>query len=123
MKKILAAAGLGAAVALGSLVGAGTAKPALDTRVNEGGIYNDLGPSWRPRSATTSPAHLLGLAIRTRARVRHYRHGRRGLAYSPVTGGIYKMQCAPGFIATFYDGSVVNSGRCVGGNNAVVVVW
>ena len=53
----------------------------------------------------------------------YHQSGNVVLAYSPVTGGIYNMQCAPGFIATFYDGSVVNSVRCVGGNNAVVVVW
>ena len=44
-------------------------------------------------------------------------------AYSPVTGVCYKMQCAPGFIAHLNYGPVVPSVRCVGGNNAVVIVF
>jgi hypothetical protein len=45
------------------------------------------------------------------------------LAYSPVTGANYLMQCAPGFLAHLNTGYTVPSVRCVGGNNAVVVVW
>lgn len=45
------------------------------------------------------------------------------LAYSPVTGQLYNMQCGTGFYATFNTGEVIDSIRCVGGNNAVVVVW
>ena len=44
-------------------------------------------------------------------------------AYSPVTTQYYTMQCAGGFTAYLTNGAVVNSARCVGGNNAVVVVW
>ena len=45
-------------------------------------------------------------------------------AYSPVTGQSYNMQCAGGFTAELHGGAtVVNSVRCVGGNNAVVVIW
>jgi hypothetical protein len=35
----------------------------------------------------------------------------------------YDMQCQAGFVATFSNGMSVNSARCVGGDNAVVVVW
>ena len=44
-------------------------------------------------------------------------------AYSPVTGMYYNMQCAPGFIAHLNYGPTVPSVRCVGGNNAVVIVF
>ena len=43
--------------------------------------------------------------------------------YSPVTGQSYVMQCGEGFQAYFSNGATVRSARCVGGNNAVVVVW
>jgi hypothetical protein len=45
------------------------------------------------------------------------------VAYSPVTGMAYTMQCAGGFIAHLYDGTIVPSMRCAGGNNAVVIVF
>jgi len=45
------------------------------------------------------------------------------LAYSPTTGNVYEMQCQAGFQSTFTNGLVVSSARCVGGNDAVVVVW
>jgi hypothetical protein len=44
-------------------------------------------------------------------------------AYSPVTGEVYDMQCQPGFIAHLVGGDTVASVRCVGGNDAVVIVW
>ena len=44
-------------------------------------------------------------------------------AYSPVTGQFYTMQCASGFVATLNTGGVVSSVRCVGGDNAVVILW
>lgn len=44
-------------------------------------------------------------------------------AYSPVTGQYYDMQCEPGFIAHLNYGATVPSVRCVGGNNAVVIVY
>ena len=50
-------------------------------------------------------------------------YGQVVTAYSPVTGMAYNMQCAPGFIAELNDGRTVPSVRCVGGNNAVVIVF
>lgn len=44
-------------------------------------------------------------------------------AYSPVTGMSYAMQCQGGFFAAMNNGVVVDSIRCAGGNNAVVVAW
>lgn len=48
------------------------------------------------------------------------------LAYSPVTGRVYRMACAGGFDLTFDDGTWVrNAKRCldVDGGNAVAYVW
>jgi hypothetical protein len=50
-------------------------------------------------------------------------YGPAVVAYSPVTGMAYDMQCAPGFIAHLATGYTVPSVRCVGGNNAVVIVF
>lgn len=44
-------------------------------------------------------------------------------AYSPITGMFYNMQCAGGFISHLNDGEIVRSVRCVGGDDAVVVIW
>ena len=44
-------------------------------------------------------------------------------AYSPVTEQYYTMQCGEGFRAYLNNGMTVRSVRCVGGNNAVVVLW
>ena len=45
------------------------------------------------------------------------------LAYSPVTGDTYNMECIGGFTAHLSDGEVLQAVRCTGGSNAVVVVW
>lgn len=45
------------------------------------------------------------------------------VAYSPVTGLTYNMQCQSGFIATLNNGLTRDSVRCVGGNNAVVILF
>lgn len=43
-------------------------------------------------------------------------------AESPETGQVYTMHCTPGFLVTLDDGQTRNTVRCVGGNDAVVVV-
>ena len=45
------------------------------------------------------------------------------VAYSPVTGERYEMDCENGVRAHFTNGAVVNSTRCFAGDNAEVVVW
>lgn len=45
------------------------------------------------------------------------------LAYSPVTGELYRMQCGTGYQINTTSGMSVNAVRCVGGDNAVVWVW
>lgn len=45
------------------------------------------------------------------------------IAYSPVTGDSYEMDCQAGYSARLADGSTVDSVRCTGGNNAVVILW
>jgi hypothetical protein len=44
-------------------------------------------------------------------------------AYSPAMGEVYTMQCGTGFTAHLSNGMTVNSVRCVGGNDAVVVLY
>ncbi|CQD11798.1 hypothetical protein BN1232_02217 [Mycobacterium lentiflavum] len=45
------------------------------------------------------------------------------IAYSPVTGDSYEMDCRTGYSARLANSMTVNSVRCVGGNNAVVILW
>jgi hypothetical protein len=45
------------------------------------------------------------------------------IAYSPVTGESYQMECHAGFTSHLTNGLTVNSVRCVGGNDAVVILW
>lgn len=45
------------------------------------------------------------------------------VAYSPVTGQVYLMDCIAGFTARFIDGEVRVAVKCFGGSNAAVVVW
>lgn len=44
-------------------------------------------------------------------------------AYSPVTGQSYDMVCAVGYTAHLSTGRTVDAVRCVGGNDAVVILW
>jgi hypothetical protein len=45
------------------------------------------------------------------------------IAYSPVTGQSYDMECLAGFTANLNNGRTVNAVRCVGGSDAVVILW
>jgi hypothetical protein len=45
------------------------------------------------------------------------------IAYSPVTGESYQMECHAGFTSHLTNGLTVNSVRCAGGNDAVVILW
>jgi hypothetical protein len=45
------------------------------------------------------------------------------IAYSPVTGDSYRMECHAGFTSHLSNGLTVDSVRCVGGNDAVVILW
>jgi hypothetical protein len=45
------------------------------------------------------------------------------IAYSPVTGDTYEMECHAGFTSHLSNGLTVDSVRCVGGNDAVVILW
>jgi hypothetical protein len=52
----------------------------------------------------------------------YYSQGPSLIAYSPVTGMTYSMNCAPN-VATFVTGMVLNTELCYGGSDARVVVW
>ena len=45
------------------------------------------------------------------------------IAHSPVTGDTYQMECHPGYTSHLSNGATVNSVRCTGGNDAVVILW
>lgn len=45
------------------------------------------------------------------------------IAYSPVTGQSYDMECVTGYTAHLSTGRTVDAVRCVGGNDAVVILW
>ena len=45
------------------------------------------------------------------------------IAYGPVTGDTYEMECHAGFTSHLSNGMAVDSVRCVGGNDAVVILW
>jgi hypothetical protein len=77
-------------------------------------------PSGRDGVATTVTSCEFADNVR---RAYFDQYGQVVMAYSPVTGSVYDMQCASGFTAHMSSGLVVDSVRCVGGNNAVVVLW
>ena len=99
MKKILAAAGLGAAVALGSLVGAGTASAENFT----------ICPSGMSGVSTDDTSCAFADNVRW---AWYSQPGNIVTAYSPVTHQSYTMQCTP-TATTFW--SVAK--RCVGVNS------
>lgn len=43
--------------------------------------------------------------------------------YSPATGQFYTMTCFGSYLATFFGGGRRMTTRCVGGDDAEVVVW
>jgi hypothetical protein len=45
------------------------------------------------------------------------------VAYSPVTGEQYDMNCAGLYSARFTSGQVLTSTHCYGSDNAEVVIW
>lgn len=45
------------------------------------------------------------------------------IAYSPITGQSYDMECVAGYTAHLSTGRTVDAVRCVGGNDAVVILW
>lgn len=45
------------------------------------------------------------------------------VAYSPVTGQVYIMDCVSGYTANFTNGTARVAVKCFGGNDAQVVVW
>jgi hypothetical protein len=45
------------------------------------------------------------------------------IAYSPVTGQVYEMHCFGPLLAHFTNGKTLKAVKCVGGDDAEVVVW
>ena len=99
MKKAVAAAGLGAAVALGSLVGAGTANADNFT----------VCPSGMSGVATDDTSCAFADNVRW---AWYSQPGTIVTAYSPVTHQSYTMQCTPTTTTFWYEAK-----RCVGLNS------
>ena len=116
MKKITKAALLGGAAAAAIAATVGVAAPA-QAYVDESFLICPSGSSGVATSVTSCAFA---------DNVRHSyltQPGQVVTAYSPVTGQHYTMQCAEGFRAYLNNGMTMRSARCVGGNNAVVVIW
>ena len=99
MKKALAAAGIGAAVTIGSLVGAGTASADNFT----------VCPSGMSGVSTDDTSCAFADNVRW---AWYSQPGNPVTAYSPVTHQSYTMQCAP-MSTTFWS----EAKRCVGVNS------
>ena len=109
MKRVLAAAGIGAALA-GGVALAAPANAAESVSICPDGF---TGVAEGQTSCVF--AHNVGVGV--------YRQGIPIVdAYSPVTGEVYQMQCSTGFQISA-GGRAISADRCVGGNNAVVWVW
>ena len=116
MKKITKAALMGGAAAAAIAATIGIAAPA-QAYVDESFI---VCPSGRSGVATS----VTSCAFADNVRYSYLTQpGQVVTAYSPVTGQYYTMQCGEGFRAYLNNGTTVRSARCVGGNNAVVVIW
>jgi hypothetical protein len=112
MKKTIVGGMLfGAALTAGALIGPGTANAITE-------IFLPCGGGAGVATTVTS----CGFAQNVRAAY-FTQPGPVVTAWSPAMNRYYDMQCQAGFVATFSNGMSVNSARCVGGDNAVVVVW
>jgi hypothetical protein len=110
MKKMIVGGLAAAAVALG-LATAGPANAITETFLPCGGgagVATSVTSCGFAQNVRWAYFHQLGPVV---------------TAYSPAMDQYYNMQCQAGFVATFGNGMSVNSARCVGGDNAVVVVW
>ena len=116
MSKITEAALMGGAAAAAIAATVGVAAPA-QAYVDEAFLICPSGSSGVDTSVTSCAfADNVRYSYLTQS-------GQVVTAYSPVTGQHYTMQCAEGFRAYLNNGTTVRSARCVGGNNAVVVIW
>ena len=98
MKKILAAAGLGAALTVGTLLGAGSASAENFT----------ICPSGESGVSTDDTSCAFADNVR---RAWYSQPGTIVTAYSPVTGLAYEMQCTSTATTFWYEAK-----RCVGVN-------
>jgi hypothetical protein len=114
MKKVLAAAGIGAALAAGALVGPGTSHADFVFDICGSGVDGVVDGT-----PTSCP-------FADNVRVAYFQSGGGSFveAYSPVTERLYAMDCGNrNFVARFSNGTSHPSVLCTGGNNAAVVIW
>jgi hypothetical protein len=113
MKKFLAAAGIGAALAAGALVGPGTAHAdflwATCGDQHSGIVINT--PTSCPFAHNVANAYLYGASNLTNV-------------WSPVTRSSYDMSyCTSGYVAYMASGGTKIVSLCQGGNDANVIVY
>ena len=111
MKKILAAAGIGAALIAGPLLDISPAHADVFTMCPSGqdGVVGG--------HTTCAFADNVALAFYASGMSHNFP------AYSPSTGERYEMDCDGIYPAYFGDGVVLKSTRCYGGDGAEVVIW
>ena len=110
MKKLIAAAGISAALTTATLAVAPTAS------AGDAFLMCPSGMSGIATMVTSCPfADNVSRAF--------FRSPNNVVAYSPVTGQFYAMACAPGYVASFVGGYSRVVAKCFGGNDAEVVVW
>ena len=111
MKKILAAAGIGAALIAGSLLDISPAHADVFTMCPSGheGVVG---------GHTTC-------AFADNVQRGFYASGMTNdfIAYSPITGERYEITCMGRYPAIFGTGETLISTRCYGGDGAEVVIW
>ena len=112
MKKLIAAAGIGAALTIAPLLGAGTASadPVTICAANVGG-YGVVG-------GHTSCAFAANIrsAYQASGGMQHF------VAYSPATGDRYYVGCESTYV-NFASGGSAYAQQCYAGDNAEVVIW
>ncbi len=113
MKKILAAAGIGAALTAGALMGIGPAQADMFIVCPSGGEGVVGGHTSCPFADNVSRAFWASGGSNDI------------IAYSPVTGDRYEMICVGNYLASFDTGARRIVTHCYGGDNdsAEVVVW
>jgi hypothetical protein len=110
MKRILAAAGIGAALAAGALVGPGTANAEVF----------DICPSQHTGVIDGTPTSC---PFADNIRSAWYAHSGVNpfIAYSPVTGQAYAVACTAS--VENVSGVTINGWNCFGGIGAEAVIW
>lgn len=102
----------GGMATVGAAIGIAVAAPAGPAHAD--GYFDVCGPGYGVEGGSTSCAFAYNVYGAANGQNPVY-------AYSPLTNEVYQMECGPTRLTgpTLYGPAA----RCVGGNNAVVIVW